>query len=112
MPTHAELAGKLLKEAAEFFKTIAKQNPSIGKEMGEQAATFEQMSHLITKDPQGKIEDKSFAEMSSKLLEDAAAFFRALGKNNAPVAEQMEENAAVFEQIAALVLADPAGILE
>ena len=36
------------------------------------------------------------AELASKLLVDAAGFFRTLGDQNEPLKEQMEENASVF----------------
>ena len=40
------------------------------------------------------------AELSVRLLNDAADFFIALGENNAPLKAQMEENATVFAQMA------------
>lgn len=36
------------------------------------------------------------AELASKLLADAASFFRTLGDQNQPLKEQMDENANVF----------------
>ena len=47
------------------------------------------------------------AELAARLLRDAAAFFRTLGEQNPPLAEQMLENSAVFEQVASLVESDP-----
>jgi len=38
------------------------------------------------------------AELSAKLLVDAATFFKTLGEQNEPLKEQMDENADVFEQ--------------
>ena len=52
------------------------------------------------------------AEIAARLLRDAAGFFRTVGEQNQPLAIQMNENAAVFEQVAALVESDPTGILE
>lgn len=112
MPTHAELAGKLLIDAAGFFKTLAEQNPDIQAEMTENAGVFEQMAALITQEPRGNINDKSHAELAGKLLEDAAAFFRTLAEQNEPIKEQMEENANVFDQIAKLVSDDPLGVMD
>lgn len=51
----------------------------------------------------------TYAEISSKLLIDAATFFRTLAEQNEPLKEQMEENASVFEQMAALLSQDPKG---
>ncbi len=51
------------------------------------------------------------AELSVRLLNDAADFFKALGENNEPLKEQMDENATVFEQMASLLEQDPQGEL-
>ena len=112
MPTHAELAGKLLVDAAQFFKNLAEQNDEIKPEMLENAGVFEQMATLITQDPQGQVNDKSHAELAGRLLKDAATFFRTLAAENEPIAEQMNENANVYDQIGDLVEKDPLGILD
>lgn len=112
MPTHAELAGKLLSDAAAFFKTLAEQNPDIQNEMTENAAVFEQMAALIVQEPQGAINDKSHAELAGKLLKDAADFFRTLAEQNEPIREQMQENANVFDQLGDLVASDPLGVMD
>lgn len=51
------------------------------------------------------------AELSAKLLTDAAGFFRSLGEQNAELKEQMEENSTVFEQVAGLLSGEPEGVL-
>ncbi len=51
------------------------------------------------------------AQLSAKLLRDAAAFFRTIGEQNQPLKIQMDENANVFEQVADLVEQDPAGVI-
>lgn len=112
MPTHAELAGKLLIDAATFFRTLASQNPDISKEMEENATVFEQMSELILGAPEGQIDDKSHGELAGRLLTDAAGFFKTLASQNEPIKEQMEENAKVFEQVAMLVSTQPLGVME
>lgn len=112
MPTHAELAGKLLFDAAAFFKTLAEQNPDIQKEMTENATVFEQMAALIGNEPNGTIDDKSHGELAGRLLKDAAEFFKTLAEQNEPLQEQMNENARVFEQVAELVTSDPMGEME
>ncbi len=50
-------------------------------------------------------------ELASRLLRDAAAFFRTVGEQNEPLKVQMEENADVFEQVAGLLETDPNGTL-
>lgn len=47
--------------------------------------------------------------LASKLLKDAAVFFRTIGEQNPPLKIQMDENANVFEQVAHLLEHDPTG---
>lgn len=56
MPSHAELAAKLLRDAAAFFQTIAEQNPPLKEQMDENADVFQQVADLVEKDPNGEIE--------------------------------------------------------
>jgi len=51
------------------------------------------------------------AELSTKLLIDAADFFVTLGEQNPPLKDQMEENSTVFKQMAALLAQEPTGAL-
>lgn len=51
------------------------------------------------------------AQLSAKLLRDAAAFFRTIGQQNPPLKIQMDENANVFEQVADLTERDPTGVI-
>lgn len=55
--THAQLAAKLLKDAAAFFKTIGSQNPPLKIQMDENAAVFEQVAELVERNPTGVIEE-------------------------------------------------------
>lgn len=52
------------------------------------------------------------AQLASKMLRDAATFFRTIGEQNQPLKIQMDENARVFEQVADLVEHDPAGVID
>ncbi len=52
------------------------------------------------------------AQLSAKLLRDAAVFFRTIGEQNPPLKIQMDENANVFEQVADLVEQDPTGVID
>lgn len=112
MPTHAEIADKLLMDAAALFKNMGKNNPNVAQQMNENARVFEQVANLLATDPDGKIDDKTHGELAARLLEDAANFFRGLGEKNPPLAEQMNINADIYESIAALVSTDPLGIIE
>ncbi len=57
MPTHAELAAQLLRDAAGFFKALSEQNGELKAQMLENADVFEQVATLVEKDPHGKIEE-------------------------------------------------------
>lgn len=57
MPTHAKIAGDLLREAANFFKSVAEQNPAIAPQMNENADIYMQAADLIENDPTGVIPD-------------------------------------------------------
>jgi hypothetical protein len=54
----------------------------------------------------------TYAQLAAKLLRDAAIFFKTVGSQNGPIREQMEDNAAVYEQVARLVENDPLGVLD
>lgn len=112
MPTHAELASKLLADAATFFKTLARQNEDLEEQMIENATVFDQMSEIVLQNPEGQLDGAPIAELASRLLKDAAGFFRTLAEQNEPIREQMTENANVYEQIGDLVFNDPLGILD
>ena len=49
------------------------------------------------------------AQLAAKLLRDAGSFFRNVGEQNPPLKEQMNDNADVYDQVAALVEQDPTG---
>jgi len=55
MPSHAELAAKLLNDAATFFDNVALQNPEIGQQMMENAEVYRQVAELVAADPLGEI---------------------------------------------------------
>lgn len=55
MPTHAELAARLLRDAAVFFRTVADQNPSLHDAMTENAQVFEDVAQMVETDPLGQL---------------------------------------------------------
>ncbi|MGB4056669.1 MAG: hypothetical protein WBK77_01130 [Alphaproteobacteria bacterium] len=113
MPTYAEITADLLKDAAAFFKTLAEQNEAIRTDMKSNAAIYERMADTITNTPTGKAPNgDSFGVLAARLLRDTAVFYRKIGSQNAPIQEQMETNAGIYEQIAAAVSQDPLGILD
>lgn len=54
----------------------------------------------------------TYSNLAAKLLRDAASFFRNVGEQNKPLKEQMDDNAAVYEQVADLVENNPLGELD
>ena len=57
MASHAELAGRLLRDAAQFVRTLGEQNEPLKEQMMQNADVFEQVAGLVEQDPTGKIED-------------------------------------------------------
>lgn len=118
MPSHAQLAARLLRDAAQFFKTIGEQNPQLKTQMDENANVFDQVAALVEQDPNGVIEEQgqppspNHAQLAGRLLVDASQFFRTIGEQNPQLQPQMDENANVFEQVATLVEQNPNGVIE
>lgn len=57
MPSHAEIAARLLRDAAMFFRAVAEQNEPLREQMTENASVFEQVADLVEKDPTGQIDE-------------------------------------------------------
>jgi hypothetical protein len=55
MPTHVQLATRLLRDAASFFRTIGEQNEAVKDQMLENAQVFDQVAQLLEDDPAGEI---------------------------------------------------------
>ena len=110
--THAEVASNLLKEAAAFFINLGNENEQIAAQMNENARVFTQMADLLDHSPAGTIDGQTHGQMAGKLMEDAANFFMALGEQNEPIKEQMDQNADIYKQIGSLVGTDPLGTMD
>lgn|GEM_PF-2119091 len=111
-----ELASKLLRDAATFFETIGSLHAALARQMAENAEIFKQVADLNEVKPMAHVGDdpknSTNAALAAKLLRDAAEYFEAMGFQNPPLREQMEENANVFRQVADLVEQAPEGIIE
>lgn len=57
MPTHSELAAQLLRDAAQFFRTIGEQNEPLKDQMADNAQVFEQVAELVERDPSGEVKE-------------------------------------------------------
>lgn len=67
MTTHIELAVRMLNEAAEFFNSVAEQNPQLEEKMKHTATRYHLAAELLNKDPHGSISaQESKAESSSE----------------------------------------------
>ncbi|MFM2043740.1 MAG: hypothetical protein RLY86_2316 [Pseudomonadota bacterium] len=51
MATHAEIAAKLLRDAAEFFRHVGEQNEPIRPQMDHNARAFETVADLVEENP-------------------------------------------------------------
>lgn len=80
MPTHVELAAKLLGDAADFFETIAEQNPNLRDQMQQNASVFRHVRKLVDATPDGEIDESDIDQLtgwpSSQADEQGTAVFR------------------------------------
>lgn len=56
MATHAQLAAKLLRDAAQFFREVGSQNPPIKKDMDMNAQTYDTVADLVEQEPLGQMD--------------------------------------------------------
>jgi hypothetical protein len=56
MTTHAELAARLLRDAASMFRSIGSSDPELGERVQEFASVYERVADLVENDPMGSID--------------------------------------------------------
>ena len=56
MATHAELAAKLLRDAANFFRNVGEQNEPLKEQMNDNADVYDQVAHLVETNPAGELD--------------------------------------------------------
>lgn len=56
MAKHTDLAAKLLKDAAIFFRNVGAQNPALAEQMDDNADVYDQVAELLQNDPHGEID--------------------------------------------------------
>ena len=56
MATHAEVAGRLLRDAATFFRNVAAQNEHLREQLNDNAKVYDEVAQLIEADPTGEID--------------------------------------------------------
>ena len=57
MANHAQVAAKLLRNAAKFFRDVAGQNPQLKDQMETNARTYDTVAKLVETDPGGEMPD-------------------------------------------------------
>ncbi|MBM3508535.1 MAG: hypothetical protein FJX61_00155 [Alphaproteobacteria bacterium] len=55
MPTRAAFATQLLRDAADFFRSVAEQNPTLADQMGESARFYDAAAGWLDEDPVAEI---------------------------------------------------------
>lgn len=54
--THADLAVRLLRDAAGFFRNVAEQNPALAEQMNDNADVYDKVADKLALDPLAEIE--------------------------------------------------------
>ena len=62
MPTHAQLAAKLLTESAKFYRAVGSDNPQMRDNMESMASACDTVASLVASDPNGELSPDSFKE--------------------------------------------------
>lgn len=64
--SHTELAIKLLRDAAGFFRNVGEQNFKLSAQMDDNADVYEQVASLLERDPHGEIELEDDSDSSER----------------------------------------------
>jgi len=57
MSTYAQIAAKLLRDAATFFRNVGNQNQPLKEQMYDNASVYDQVAELVERDPTGILDD-------------------------------------------------------
>jgi hypothetical protein len=66
MSTYAQLAAKLLRDAAIFFRNVGAQNEPLKEQMNDNASVYDQVADLLEKDPNGLLDLDESADARKK----------------------------------------------
>lgn len=58
MPTNAQLAAKLLRDASSFFRDVGEQNPPVAEQMNTNAQVYAQVAEMVESDPNGELPEE------------------------------------------------------
>jgi hypothetical protein len=56
MLTHAQLAARLLRDAADFFRHLGQENPALQESMNDNAGIYDQVAQLVEAAPMETID--------------------------------------------------------
>jgi hypothetical protein len=56
MATHAQLAAKLLRDAATFFRRLGAQNAALQEQLIDDASVYDRVADLVEQDPQATLD--------------------------------------------------------
>jgi len=56
MATHPQIAARLLRDAARFFRNVAAQNEPLREQLNDNADVYDQVARLVEADPTGEID--------------------------------------------------------
>ena len=56
MATYAQLAAKLLRDAATFFRNVGAQNDPLKQQMNDNATVYDQVADLLERNPLGTMD--------------------------------------------------------
>ncbi|MBN8551728.1 MAG: hypothetical protein J0L52_02385 [Caulobacterales bacterium] len=107
------LAGQLLRSAADFFDTVAEQNPSLSTMMRDNAEVYRQVAQAVETDPFSRLDVEDLdppptvADLAMRLLSDAAEFFENVFQQNPETGEDLPATAEAYRALAELVAEDP-----
>ena len=76
---------------------------------------YRDIADSLERDPRGNLRpapggspaETRVMAVAARLLEDSAAFFQDVGRQNEPLQEQMDQNAAVYRDVASLLREAP-----
>lgn len=55
MATYAQIAARLLRDAATFFRNVGEQNEPLREQMNDNATVYDQVADLLEKQPLGEL---------------------------------------------------------
>ncbi len=70
--TNAQMAAKLLRNAATFFRALAEQNDTIKQDMDTNARTCDIVADLVEADPTGEVSESKAGEVSESDADTSA----------------------------------------